>query len=771
VTEALQHAFAAASTQLAPDEQDALAQAILRELTTRTARNGAHDDTHTPTAFVIEPRRTEPELRESAARVQAEEALRKSERQLLGLLDAITEAVFLMDLHGVVLVANETIAQRLGTTVSALVGACIYDFLPPAVAQHRRGMLDVILQSGEPFIRFTDENNGRWIVNTIYPVRRQQGEIEHLVIFSLDITEQKRAEAESRRLNQQLMEVLESISDGFYAVDREWRFTYVNKKAEEFMQVTRDQLIGKYLWEEYESARGTDFYPKMHQAMTEQVVVDIEDYYAPLGRWFEGRVYPSRDGVAVYFRDVTEQRQLAQALRESEERHRLVIEGINDGIWDWNLLTEGAYLAPRWKEILGYQEDELPNTAATFFDHLHPDDRAFVREAITRHLEAGVPYKVEARLRHKDGSYRWVLSRAGAVRDAQGQPVRIVGSITDITENKQAEAALRESEERYRGLVESQSDLIVRIDPRNRYTFVNDAFCKKFAQQREDLLGSSFLPLLHPEDREAALDAMQGLALPPYRVIIELRVQTPEGWRWLSWEDYAIRDAQGQLIEIQAVGRDITEQKKGEAQLRESLHEKETLLREIHHRVKNNLQIISSLLYFQAKQAKDPESAQVFREGQARLRSMILVHEQLYRAKTLSRIDFASYVRSLTQQLTQSYSQLRQHIRLSVDSDAVELPIEIALPCGMIINELLTNVFKYAYPDGQQGTVVVKVTRRNAGMQLQVADDGVGLPDSINLEKPTSFGMQLINNLVAQIRGAIQYERGHGVKVTITFPM
>jgi PAS domain S-box-containing protein len=220
-----------------------------------------------------------------------------------------------------------------------------------------------------------------------------------------------------------------------------------------------------------------------------------------------------------------------------------------------------------------------------------------------------------------------------------------------------------------------------------------------------------------------------------------------------------------------AIILDITEQKRIEAQLRESLQEKETLLREIHHRVKNNLQIISSLLYFQAKQVRDPESVQVFLEGQNRLRAMILVHEQLYSAANLSRVDFSSYVRLLVQQLAQSYSQLQQKIRLSVNSDEVQLPIEIALPCGMILNELLTNIFKYAYPNGQSGAAVVKITRRDTGIQLQVTDDGVGLPDTVDVTTPTSFGMQLINNLAAQVKGTVQYEQDHGTKVTVTIDL
>lgn len=216
-----------------------------------------------------------------------------------------------------------------------------------------------------------------------------------------------------------------------------------------------------------------------------------------------------------------------------------------------------------------------------------------------------------------------------------------------------------------------------------------------------------------------------------------------------------------------AIILDITEQKKIETQLRESLHEKETLLREIHHRVKNNLQIIASLLYFHTKHAPDAASAQVFLDGHNRLRAMILVHEQLYRSQNLSQIDFAPYAQSLAEQMYRSYGNLRKRVHLSIKSDAVRLPIEVALPCGMIINELLTNVFKYAFPNEQSGEVELTISRTGNSIRIRVADNGVGLPAALNVSKPTSFGLQLIRNLTTQIHGTLHYERNGGTVAII----
>jgi two-component sensor histidine kinase/PAS domain-containing protein len=251
----------------------------------------------------------------------------------------------------------------------------------------------------------------------------------------------------------------------------------------------------------------------------------------------------------------------------------------------------------------------------------------------------------------------------------------------------------------------------------------------------------------------------------------EIVIERPDGQR-LTALAYAnpMHDETGTLLGAVNVLVDITERKQAEAQLQASLHEKEVLLKEIHHRVKNNLQVIASLLYLQSDQLKDPEDLALFEDTQNRVKSMALVHESLYRTGDLARFNFARYIESLTPHLFQSHGAESSRISLAMELDEIALDVDTAIPCGLILNELLTNALKYAFPDDRSGSIHITLRAAAEHVILSVHDTGIGFPEGCDFRHTESLGLQLVGMMTEQLGGTLTLTCEGGTTFTVSIP-
>ena len=362
----------------------------------------------------------------------------------------------------------------------------------------------------------------------------------------------------------------------------------------------------------------------------------------------------------------------------------------------------------------------------------------------------------------------------------------------------QLERGLRESEEKYRYLLEKQGEGIACVDTREKVSFCNPVAELIFGVKPGELMGKCLDEFTSAKDFQLLKDQTlqrRGGASSSYELDITRADGNP---RQLFVTVTPLHDSKGNFTGGLGVFRDdtertrarevlrklntelrernqelqqeIAERKKAEEKLRSSLEEKEVLLKEIHHRVKNNLQVVSSLLYLQSDYIRDKESQDVFRESQHRVRSMALVHEKLYQSRDLSRIDFREYIGNLVTHLCKSYAREAGDLALNLDLEQIYLDIGKAIPCGLIINELVTNVMKHAFPDGKKGELQVGFYRdKDNSLTLTVSDNGIGLPEEFDPHKAQSMGLRLVVTLTHQLDGELKVMRGKGTNFKISF--
>ena len=359
------------------------------------------------------------------------------------------------------------------------------------------------------------------------------------------------------------------------------------------------------------------------------------------------------------------------------------------------------------------------------------------------------------------------------IRLAQGVASQIAGAIASARlyrERTSAEEALRESEESYRSLVETSPDAVF-LHEEGRLVYLNPAAVRLYgAGSAEELYGRDVFSLVHPDDREAIrerADFVEATGVPvPLR---EIRIVRCDGLPVHVEAAAGVSFYRGKKV-VQVIQRDITERKRAEEQIRTSLREKDVLLQEIHHRVKNNLQIVSSLLYLQASRTEHPGAVSALRESRNRVKSMALIHERLYQSPNLASVDMKEYTRSLVRDLRNFYRSGQGSVRMTLTIDDIPLGITEAIPCGLIINELVSNALKHAFPEGRRGTVAIELRRGDAGgTTLSVSDDGIGFPEQLDFKSSPSLGLTLVNSLVAQLGGTIDLDRGSGTVFTVQF--
>jgi PAS domain S-box-containing protein len=342
----------------------------------------------------------------------------------------------------------------------------------------------------------------------------------------------------------------------------------------------------------------------------------------------------------------------------------------------------------------------------------------------------------------------------------------------DILRRRQTEQTLRQNEAQLRVFVENTPAAVAVLDRNMQYLLTSHRWLVDYGLKDQYLIGRSHyevFPNLPDRWKEIHQRCLQGAV----ERCEEDSFQRADGTHeWLKWEIRPWHDGLGKVGGIILFTEIITERRQAEKQIQKSLEEKDILLKEIHHRVKNNLQIVSSLLSLQAGYITDQAALAIFREGQSRVKTMALIHEKLYRSNDLAKTDFAQYVHDLITELFHSYGVNPAIVSLKIHIRNVMLGIDTAIPCGLILNELVSNALKYAFLTDQKGNISISLRQGKQGEYLLiVSDNGVGIPEDLNFHETQSLGLTLVCTFVAQLRGKIELDRRNGTTFKISFPI
>lgn len=456
-------------------------------------------------------------------------------------------------------------------------------------------------------------------------------------------------------------------------------------------------------------------------------------------------------------------------LREEEHPEQLFRNMANSApVLLWMAGTDGlcGFFNETWLRFTGRSLEQ--ERGVGWAEGVHPEDFETCMDTYMQAFRARQPFEMVYRLRRHDGAYRWILDRGVPRYLPDGQFAGYIGSCADITD-------ARTQRERLRQVVECSPSATLLVSAEGVIMLVNAQAERIFGFAREELLGQpvEVLASAAPAAGQATFGTqflIQAQAH-PLGAGMEIAVRRKGGAEFPAEVAVSAIDT-GEGPMVLAAIMDISERRERMARIEAALREKDLMLGEIHHRVKNNLQIIHSLLEMQSRRIDDPTVREALEGSRNRVRSMSLIHQTLYQSQDFERVDFRSFLELLLPMLMESSAGSAGQINLSIAAEQVSMPIDIAIPCGLIVNELVTNALKHAFPDARGGTIQVLLRPDTDGMTvLSVGDDGVPLADGLDANGNQTLGLKLVHLLADQVGGSFAISRSAPKQFVVRFQM
>ncbi len=453
---------------------------------------------------------------------------------------------------------------------------------------------------------------------------------------------------------------------------------------------------------------------------------------------------------------------------ESEEHFRALFENSTVGLY--RTTPEGRILLanPALVRMMGYDSFESLASLALNRDSFGPEySREYFIERIRRDIFI---QGMEAAWRRKDGAKIYVRESARAVFDAEGKVKYYEGTVEDVTDRKKAELELQASEKKFRRIFDHSLEGIFQTTVEGRILAANKAAVRMFGYSSipEFLAADIASHYADIRDRAEILDILKAEDEIHNR---EVRLRRKDGSLFDALLNATVLlDADGRIDSIEGMLADITILVESKAALLAAVREKEALLKETHHRVKNNMQVISGLLSLQSRHLRDQDSVKAFRDSQLRIRTISRIHDELYRSHGREGIDLAGYLSRLAESILGNQEKCAGRVALQTDIEPLNFPLKTAVALGLIVHELVTNAARHAFPDGNRGTIALSLRRKDqTEFLLSVRDDGAGFPPDFQIERARTMGLQLVDMLAGQMEGRAELGPPPGTDVRVLF--
>jgi PAS domain S-box-containing protein len=703
------------------------------------------------------------------------------DRPDLLILDEIDEGYYEVDLAGRFTFVNQSFGRLVRLSPSELIGLDNRAYMSEDSAREIFRIFQSVYLSGElqrvKELEVARRDGSRiWVEFTVALRRDAQGAPLGFRGIIHDLTARKKTERALEEANTRLRGLIQAIPDIVYFKDTALRNLVSNQAFEKAFGLSEGSIAGKTDDEILPPGLAAAYRHSDELVLTSGKPYRFEETMSGRdGREvvFETIKSAYRDGAGEISglvgvsRDITDRKRTEAALQESEERFRTLYENSTVGLY--RTTPDGRILLanPTMLRILGFDTIEELSKRNLETDGFEPN---YARSVFKERIAAdGLIRGLESAWRRKDGMTAYVRESARAIKDESGTVKFYEGTVEDITDRKRAELEVLVSEERYRRLFENSLEGIFQSTPEGRFIAANPALVRMFGYDstKEFLEVRSPDLYANPYDREEIIQVIETLGEIRHREVLYRRRNGMTFHALLNAT--VVRDAAGRPSHYEGNLTDISDLTRSKTALQAALQEKEILLKEIHHRVKNNMQVISSLLNLQVRYLKDPEAIGVFRDSQQRIRAMALIHEKLYQSENLARVDFGNYIRHLTASLVGSQVKQPGQVEVRTEIENIEFDLKTSIPLGLIINELVSNALKHAFPDDRTGEIVIGLRRTAEGFLLTVRDTGVGTPGEIDIHHAKSMGFQLVSLLARQLDGRFELGPAPGTEFRVYF--